>query len=133
MSSDLVLDTHVLFWWLTGSKRLSRNQREALESISPERAAVVAAISLWEVATLYSLGRVELGLPLRVWLDKATAPPLVRIQDLTPPIATEVASLPDTFPRDPADRLIVATTRVLGSALVTSDEAIRRAGVVATI
>jgi PIN domain nuclease of toxin-antitoxin system len=39
---------------------------------------LVSEITLWEIATLHSLGRIELRLPLRDWLEKATAPPLVR-------------------------------------------------------
>lgn len=131
--SPLLLDTHVLLWWLSNPSRLSRSQRTALETVDSEHAAIVSGISLWEIAMLDSLGRIELSLPLRDWLDKATAPPLVRIQGITPPIAAEVARLPDSVPGDPADRLILATARVLGCRLVTSDAALRRAKVVPTI
>ena len=47
---------------------------------------------------LASLGRIRLALPLREWLDKAVAPPLVRRQGISPAVATEVAALPDSFP-----------------------------------
>ncbi len=56
-----LLDTHILIWWLNDSNRLSPNQQE------------VSDISLWEVATLHSLGRIQLTIPLRAWLDKAVA------------------------------------------------------------
>jgi PIN domain nuclease of toxin-antitoxin system len=49
---------------------------------------------------------------------------------VTPAIAAEVARLPATFQRDPADRLIVATCRVAGHSLVTRDRAISRARLV---
>jgi PIN domain nuclease of toxin-antitoxin system len=39
-------------------------------------------------------------------------------------IAAEAYSLPGEFHKDPADRLLVATARVLGAALVTPDELI---------
>ncbi len=131
--SALLLDTHVLLWWLSSPGRLTRSQRVALDGIDPEHPAVLSGISLWEIAMLHSLGRIALDLPLRDWLDKATAPPLVRVQGITPPIAAEVAALPDSIPGDPADRVIVATARVLGCRLVTSDAALRKAGVVTTI
>ena len=73
---------------------------------------------------LQSLGRIRLALPLREWLDKAVAPPLVRRQGFSPAIAAEVAALPDTFHRDPADRILVATARVLGATLLTQDRRI---------
>jgi PIN domain nuclease of toxin-antitoxin system len=62
--------------------------------------------------------------PLREWLEQATALPLVRRVEISPAVAAEVAALPATFQRDPADRIIVATARVLGAKLVTSDRAI---------
>ena len=81
-------------------------------------------ISLWEVATLHSLGRIRLAVPLREWLDKAAAPPLVQRHGISPAIAAEVAALPDSFHRDPADRILVATARVLGATLLTQDRRI---------
>jgi len=81
-------------------------------------------ISLWEIATLTELGRIALDRPLREWLEQASAPPLVRRVGISPAIASEVAALPETFPRDPADRIIVATARLLGARLLTSDQRI---------
>lgn len=128
-----LLDTHILIWWLTDATRLSQRQREVVNSASPDAPLHVSDISLWEVATLYSLGRIRLGLPLRDWLDKAVAPPLVRRQPISPAVAAEVAALPDSFHRDPADRIIVSTARVLGATLLTRDHRIVAAGLTATL
>ena len=128
-----LLDTHVLIWWLTDMTQLSAAQREVLKSASPDGPVHVSDISLWEVATLRSLGRIRLALPLRDWLDKAVAPPLVRRQAISPAVAAEVAALPDSFHRDPADRIIVATARILGATLLTRDHRIVAAGLTATI
>ena len=113
-----LLDTHVLIWWLNDRKRLSPALREVVGSVRPEEPLLVSDISLWEVATLHGLGRIRLALPLREWLDKAVAPPLVQRHGISPAIAAEVAALPDSFHRDPADRILVATARVLGATLL---------------
>ena len=81
----------------------------------------------------YELGRIKLRLPLRDWLEAAVAPPLVVRAGISPAVAAEVAMLPVTFHRGPADRILVATARVLGATLVTSDERIADAGLVPTI
>ena len=125
-----LLDTHVLIWWLTDSARLSPAQREAIASASAASPLLVSGISLWEVATLHSLGRVRLSVPLRDWLEAAVAPPLVRLHGISPAIAAELAALPDSFHRDPADRILVATARVLGATLLTQDRRIVEAGLV---
>lgn len=129
----LLLDTHVLLWWLNDSGRLSAGQREVLGRAGEESPLLVSDISLWEVAMLHSLGRIGLALPLRDWLSKAVAPPLVQRQGISPAIATVVAALPASFHRDPADRIIVATARVLGATLLTQDRRIVEAGLVDTL
>ncbi len=128
-----LLDTHVLIWWLNDRMQLSPRQREIVEAATPDGPVFVSDISLWEVAMLASLGRIRLALPLREWLDKAVAPPLVRRQGISPAVATEVAALPDSFHRDPADRILVATARVLGATLLTNDRRIVDASLTPTL
>ena len=125
-----LLDTHVLVWWLGDRRRLSAAQRDVVASADAGSPLLVSDISLWEVATLHSLGRIRLAIPLREWLEKAAAPPLVRRQGISPAIAETVAALPDSFHRDPADRILVATARVLDATLLTQDRRIIDAGLV---
>jgi len=128
-----LLDTHILLWWFEAGNHLSRKERRILTGAGPDAPLLVSDISLWEIATLTELGRIRLTLPLREWLERATAPPLVRRCGISPAVAAEVAALPVTFHRDPADGIIVATTRLLGATLITRDERILRADVVATL
>jgi PIN domain nuclease of toxin-antitoxin system len=128
-----LLDTHVLLRWLEGGKALSRAQRRIVDRASAKAPLFVSDITLWEIATLYELGRIRLQLPLREWLNAAVAPPLVERVGISPVIAAEVAVLPATFQRDPVDRILVATARVLGAALLTSDQRIVDSRIVATI
>lgn len=129
----LLLDTHILVWWAGGVGRLSPRQEVALAELMPENPAWVSEISFWEIANLMSLGRIELDLPLREWLERATAPPLVRAFGITPAVAAEVASVPNSFHRDPADRILVATARVLDATLVTRDRGIIDSHIVPTL
>lgn len=128
-----LLDTHVLVWWLGQDRRLSPRQAEILNNVDPEEPLLVAGISLWEIATLSELGRLEFQIPIRDWLEQAVAPPLVQLVPITPAIAAEVAALPESFHRDPADRILVASARVLGATLLTQDRPIVESGLVPTI
>jgi PIN domain nuclease of toxin-antitoxin system len=130
---SVLLDTHVLLFWLGGDPRLTRTQARAIENASADEPLLVSDISLWEVATLVSLGRIRLRRPLRDWLEAAVAPPLVRRVSISPAVAAEVAELPATFHRDPADRIIVATARTAGAAVATGDSRIIDSGLVETI
>ena len=128
-----LLDTHVLLSWVNDPDRLSPAQREVVASVSPSSPVLVSDISRWEIAALHGLGRIRLAVPLREWLEKATAPPLVRRTGITPAVAAESAALPDSFHRDPADRILVATARVLGATLLTEDRRIIRSALADTL
>ena len=130
---NALLDTHVLLRWLDDRDRLSAAQRNIVNTVDSKSPLLVSDISLWEVAMLHSLGRIRLVIPLREWLDKAAAPPLVRRYGISPAIAAEVAALPASFHRDPADRILVATARVLGATLLTQDRRIIDAALVDTV
>ena len=128
-----LLDTHVLLHWLEGGKRLSRPQKRIIDRANAESPLLVSDVTLWEIATLHGLGRIQLALPLRDWLDAAVAPPLVERVGISPAIAAETAVLPPTFHRDPADRILVATARVLGACLLTVDARIVELRIVKTL
>lgn len=128
-----LLDTHVLLYWLGGDTRLSAAQGSLIHEGTAEEPLLVSEITLWEIATLYDLRRIRLRLPLRDWLEAATAPPLVRRVGITPAVAAEVAALPASFHRDPADRIIVATARVLAATLLTQDRRLIDSQLVPTI
>lgn len=128
-----LLDTHILLWWFERNPRLTDEQREVLERASVEAPLLLSDISLWEIATLFSLGRLKFDMPLEEWLSRATAAPLVEKYRITPDIARQVAQLPDTFHRDPADRIIVSTARTTGATLLTADKKIIESKLVSTL
>jgi PIN domain nuclease of toxin-antitoxin system len=119
-----LLDTHAWVWWVHGDSRLPRGTRDALDALPGQMRPAVSSISLWEVATLVELGRLELPQPLERWFAAAADSRTITVVPITPAVAAEVARLPSSFHRDPADRLIVATCRVLGYPLVTRDRRI---------
>lgn len=128
-----ILDSHVLLYWGHRDRRLTAEQRKVLDAASETNPLGVSDITLWEISALEELGRIRLHIPLRDWLEAAVAPPLVRRIPITPAIAVEAGNLPDSLNRDPADRIIVATARVLGATLLTQDPSIIESGVVRTV
>ena len=130
---NFVLDTHILLNWFDVRDRLSRHQQRIIRAANPEQPLWVTDISLWEIATLHELGRIRLQRPLQDWLESAVAPPLVRRIGISPVVATAVAELPQSFHRDPADRIIVASTRIIDGTLLTRDRRIIGAGIVPTV
>lgn len=117
----IVLDTHVWVWWVHGGEQLTQAQREIITTNETDLIGV-SAISCWEIAKLVEYGRLELPCSLEEWFEQALSYPGIQILALTPEIAIESIRLPGEFHRDPADQIIVATARVYGCPLVTSDE-----------
>jgi PIN domain nuclease of toxin-antitoxin system len=129
-----LLDTHVLVWWLLNDRALPARFAEALDRAAAEgRRVGTSAISLWEIAMLAALGRLKLTGSIDALLQQVEAHPMMEVLPLTARVAVESTRLGPSFPRDPADRIIAATTRCHGLALMTADEAIRASGVVAVV
>lgn len=116
----IVLDTHIWVWWVHGDERITKTQTEVIEA-NQANVIGVSAISCWEIAKLVEYGRLELPCSLREWFERALSYPGIRLLELRPEIAIESTQLPGEFHRDPADQIIVATARVHGCPLVTSD------------
>jgi PIN domain nuclease of toxin-antitoxin system len=115
----IVLDTHILIWWVNQSDRLRAGTLERIETESD--AVAVSAISLWEIAKLVQMGRLQLSISVEDWIEQALAYPKVVVVPLSPAIVVDSTRLPPPFHKDPADELIVASARVLACPLITYD------------
>lgn len=119
--TDVLLDTHVLYWWTVESPKLSARAVETLEAAETLN---ISGITWYELAWLAARGKIEPGLPLREWLSQIAAD--VTTAAITPAIAATAATLAGTFPGDPADRIIYATAIERGFPLLTKDGRIRK-------
>ena len=121
----VLLDTHIWVWYVENeSRRFSKRITPLVERAVQRGEVVVSAISVWEIAQLEALRRLELSMDVRTWVGRALAFPGVRLKGLSPSIAIESTRLPGAPHRDPADRILIATARLMGAALVTCDEAV---------
>lgn len=125
-----VLDTHAWIWWIDGNRRLDARVAARLDALDGSSRPWLSAISLWEAATLVGVGRLDFQPSFDAWLARAAHADTVRILPITAEIAMELARLPETLRRDPADRIIVATSRVHQLPLLTLDRAIIEAKLV---
>jgi PIN domain nuclease of toxin-antitoxin system len=117
----LLLDTHVIIWWVRDDRRLGREARKAIA-----RADVVwiSAASGWELALKIAKGRLRIIESLRttVVADQFTELPLTLRH------AEDLERLPKHH-GDPHDRILIAQARVEGATIVTHDRAFEAYGV----
>ena len=118
----VLLDTHAWIWWVSDPDRLSER---ATEAIANAGTILVASISCWEVAMLVVKDRIRIDRAAERWIRQALARPGLQALPLTPAVATAAGLLDASFPGDQADRMIYATARAAGAALVTRDRRLR--------
>jgi PIN domain nuclease of toxin-antitoxin system len=110
----LLLDTHVLLWWLADDPRLTPAMREAIAD--PSRSVVVSAASAWEAAIKAAVGKLRVPDGLR---DE-----LVRHGFDELPVTVEDGLAAGALPRhhsDPFDRMLIAQAARRQFVLVTAD------------
>jgi PIN domain nuclease of toxin-antitoxin system len=129
----IVLDTHVVAWLISRPEKLSRPAASAIRRARASDGIAIADITIWELTMLFVRG----VLRAQGTIERAVAEILdktgVNVRPITPEIATLAAQFPLDYSRDPADRLIGATARAEGAALVTRDDRIRNSPLVKTI
>lgn len=116
---QILLDTHVVLWALSGDDRLDRR---AVELITDGRSVVfVSAVSVWEITVKRSLGKLRAPTDVVGAIDRAGFEHL----PLSLQHAEAVAELPPHH-RDPFDRMLVAQARCDQLTLMTHDAAVQR-------
>jgi PIN domain nuclease of toxin-antitoxin system len=93
----------------------------------------IASISLWELALLFQSGRLRGSGTTERYIEELMSVAAPSILEITPEIAALAVLFPDSYPRDPGDRLIGATARFHDIPLVTQDDRIRESPLIRTI
>jgi len=129
----ILLDTHVLVWLVSEPDRLSRRAAAAIRKAQFQDGIAISSITLLELATLFARGRLRGVGTLETSIRSVLARSGVSVREISPEIAALAVQFPDSFTKDPADRLIGATARAEGMTLVTRDEKIRESSLLKTI
>ncbi|MFE9583312.1 type II toxin-antitoxin system VapC family toxin [Nocardia sp. NPDC006044] len=109
----LLLDTHVVLWWLTDDPTLADAMKER---ITHDPDILVSAATIWEVAIKQALGKLQGPVGLADYIGNGGFIPL--------PIGLDHAAAAGRLPmihRDPFDRMLVAQAQFEDLTLVTRD------------
>jgi PIN domain nuclease of toxin-antitoxin system len=128
----ILVDTHVVVWLAFAPDKISSNARSAIADARKNAISLaVSNITLWELAMVASRRRVDLGISPESFLEEVEARFVVL--PITARACILTMTLPATYPKDPADRIIGATALAEGLSLLTADSEIRRSNAVQTI
>jgi len=114
---NLLLDTHILLWWLSGSRRLHTAARR---TIANSARAYVSAATVWEIAIKIALGKLEFRGEMTEQLVINNLLPLM----VTVPHALAAGALP-MHHSDPFDRMLIAQAKIESLTLMTHDVRLR--------
>jgi len=118
----VLLDTCTFLWICEGSSELSEESR-ALHS-DPANEVHLSAVSAWEIAVKYALGRLALPEPPASWVPRQRQRHLIAALSVDEAAVLTLPLLPELH-RDPFDRMLVCQAIVGGMTIVTPDSAIR--------
>jgi PIN domain nuclease of toxin-antitoxin system len=114
---SVLLDTHVLLWFQSLDKRLSRQVRERIETA--DEVFCISHVTFWEIAIKNSIGKLTLD------RDLTTTFRLIHEAGfLILPLREEHFLAASSLPlhhRDPFDRMLVAQAQHEGMHLITAD------------
>ena len=118
----ILLDTHLLLWWLASSRQLSRQAEQIIAD--PENEVYVSAASIWELSIKEALGRIH-GNPIEI--EAALEPSGFIPLPITGKHAAHVSQLP-LYHRDPFDRILIAQSMVEPLKFLTHDRPLAQYG-----
>ncbi|QPC85692.1 PIN domain-containing protein [Mesorhizobium sp. NBSH29] len=129
----IVLDTHVLIWWVGDRDRIPSKTAALMDRELKNQGVAVSSISAWEIGMLVAKGRLKLAQEVHKWIGSVATIPGLRFIPVDNRVAINSVNLPGEVHGDPADRIIVALARDLGCSLVTADEKLHRYSAIETI
>ncbi|MFI5916070.1 type II toxin-antitoxin system VapC family toxin [Dactylosporangium sp. NPDC051541] len=114
---SLLLDTHVVLWWLTEDDTLAADIKDRLDQ---DLNVYISAATIWEIAIKQSIGKLgPADLPERI-RDSG-----FRELHISSSHAIAAGRLPPIH-RDPFDRMLIAQAQLEGLTLVTRDAHIQK-------
>lgn len=119
--SSVVIDTHILIWDQLDPKRISKKARKALELAEGNHKIILCEISLWEISILMKKRRLVMDMSYLDFINDVLQTKNYHVQGMDAEIAF-LGSEIDLDTKDPADRIIAATSIVLGLPLISADQ-----------
>lgn len=118
----LLLDTHVLLWWLADDRRLGESTRSLIADAANQ--IFVSAASAWEISIKMALGKIDAPSDLADVVEEEGFDRL----SISFFHGQRAGSLPNIH-RDPFDRMLVAQGQAEGLDIVTADQTIPKYGI----
>jgi PIN domain nuclease of toxin-antitoxin system len=129
----IVVDTHIIIWNALEPERLSDKAEKAISAANSSDGIIFCEISLWEISMLIHKGRLSMDIKYIEFAELILQSNQYVLRGITPQIAWLSGELFSDNNKDPADRIIAATSIIENADLVTADKVLRQSKTVTTI
>lgn len=129
----IVVDTHIIIWNALKPEMLSGKAEKAISAANNSDGIIFCEISLWEIAMLMHKERLSIDIEYTEFIQLILESNKYVFRGITPEIAWLSTGLLSDNNKDPADRIIAATSIIENANLVTADKELRQSKKVATI
>ena len=119
---NLLLDTHIFLWFISGDARLLGSLRQIIRN--PENNVYLSVVSIWEVIIKHGLGKLPLPEPPEVYLPRQRRLHLIQSLPVDEDSVSQLSKLP-LLHRDPFDRILICQALQYDLTIATVDDAIR--------
>jgi PIN domain nuclease of toxin-antitoxin system len=118
----ILLDTHILLWFLAGDERLPAAWRE--EILDPTVEVFLSVASVWEAVIKHRTGKLPLAEPPEVLFPRECAKQRITSLPIVEDTIRYLARLPGHH-RDPFDRILIAQALQHDLTLLSVDDDVR--------
>lgn len=128
MVEAYVTDTHALVWYMTDDSRLSGEAKRLFKKADDQECQIIIpCIVLFE--SVYLIEKRKIAIEFEHFLSMLSLSRNYRIEPLCLPIIEEALNIPKAGVKDPWDRIIAATSKYLGTPLITRDRSLEKIGI----
>jgi PIN domain nuclease of toxin-antitoxin system len=119
--APLLLDTCATIW-MSNDQPLAPKFLDELQRVREAGETIyVSPITAWEIGLLVSRGRINMQMSPERWFARLMEAPGLSLAEMPPSVLIASSFLPGRLHRDPADRIVAATSREFGYRIVTRD------------
>lgn len=118
---DLLLDTHIFLWYISGDPRLPTNVLNKIRD--PINEVYLSPVSLWEIIVKHQLGKLPLPKAPEVYIPLQRQRHQIKSLPLDEESVIRLSTLP-ILHKDPFDRMLICQSIQFGLTFASTDRAI---------
>jgi len=118
----ILLDTCAIIWDALDKKQLTNNALKGIDKADEFNALIISDMSIWEIAMLIKKGRLKIETAASNFINLYLQTRNISVVQISPEIAELAVNFGDEINKDPADRIISATSVIHNAQLITADK-----------